>query len=150
MIPALVLSVALAGLLDPPTVTCHLWKRLEINDTKHCIYRGPNRTFYTHFPTTSWRECVNALTAGRTRSRLSTRYCVAFNRGSDMTNAFEKILEYRLMPRFMMFTMTVVYIRVIEFAITVPELSTQHAAVVSVVTGAMTGAFATWLSSERT
>ncbi len=67
-----------------------------------------------------------------------------------MTNAFEKILEYRLMPRFMMFTMTVVYIRVIEFAITVPELSTQHAAVVSVVTGGRTGAVGTWLSSWRT
>jgi len=75
---------------------------------------------------------------------------VAFNRGSDMTNAFEKILEYRLMPRFMMLVMTIVYIRVIEFAITAPDLSTQHASVVSVVTGAMTGAFATWLSSERT
>jgi len=54
------------------------------------------------------------------------------------------------MPRFMMLVMTIVYIRVIEFAITVTDLSTQHAAVVSVVTGAMTGAFATWLSSERT
>ncbi len=58
ILPVLVLSVTIAGLLDPPTVVCHLWKRLEINEVKHCIYRGPNKTFYTHFPTTSYRECV--------------------------------------------------------------------------------------------
>ena len=51
-------TVALAGLLDPETVTCHLWKRLKINGSLQCIYRGPNRTFYTHFATTSFRECV--------------------------------------------------------------------------------------------
>jgi len=57
MIPALVLSVTLAGLLDPPTVVCHLWKRLTINGSMQCVYRGPNRTFYTHFATISFREC---------------------------------------------------------------------------------------------
>jgi len=57
MIPVLVLSVTLAGLLDPPTVVCHLWKRLEINEVKQCIYRGPNKTFYTHFVTHTYREC---------------------------------------------------------------------------------------------
>ena len=54
----LVLTVSLAGLLDPPTVTCYLWKRLEISGEKHCIYRGPNRYVYTHFPTHDWTECV--------------------------------------------------------------------------------------------
>tara|TARA_R110000796_G_scaffold54348_4_gene127061 strand:- start:11591 stop:11827 length:237 start_codon:yes stop_codon:yes gene_type:complete len=77
------------------------------------------------------------------------KYWTALKEGSEMKNAFEKILEYRLMPRFMMLVMTIVYIRVIEFAITVPDLSSQHAAVVSVVTGAMTGAFSVWLSSEK-
>jgi hypothetical protein len=54
---SLLVSMYLAGLLDPETVTCNLWKRLEINEVKHCIYRGPNRTVYTHFPTHRWSEC---------------------------------------------------------------------------------------------
>jgi|TARA_Y200000002_G_C22542569_1_gene604661 hypothetical protein len=66
-----------------------------------------------------------------------------------MTNAFEKILEYKILPRFMMFTMTVVYVRCIEWALTQPDLSTQQASLISVVTGAMTGAFAVWLGSEK-
>jgi len=61
MIPVLVVSMTLAGLLDPETVTCHLWKRLDVHGTKHCIYRGPNKTFYTHFPTNSFRECVKTF-----------------------------------------------------------------------------------------
>ena len=48
-----------------------------------------------------------------------------------------------------MLTFCIVYIRVIEFAITAPILSTQHAAVVATVTGALTGAFATWLNHEK-
>jgi len=53
----LLVSMYLAGILDPETVTCNLWKRIEINEVKHCIYRGPNRTVYTHFPTHRWSEC---------------------------------------------------------------------------------------------
>ncbi len=63
--------------------------------------------------------------------------------------AFSKILEDKLLPRFMMFTMTVVYVRCIEWALTQPDLSTQQASLISVVTGAMTGAFAVWLSHEK-
>jgi len=66
-----------------------------------------------------------------------------------MTVAMEKILAWKIMPRLMMLVMTIVYIRVIEFAITEPELSNAHAAIVSVVTGAMTGAFATWVGHEK-
>ena len=54
---SLLASIVLAGLLNPETVECHLWKRIEINEVKHCIYRGPNRTVYTHFPTHRWSEC---------------------------------------------------------------------------------------------
>ena len=32
-----------------------------------------------------------------------------------MANTFEKILQYKLMPRFMMVVMTIMYIRVIEW-----------------------------------
>jgi len=42
-----------------------------------------------------------------------------------------------------------VYVRCIEWALTQPDLSTQQASLISVVTGAMTGAFAVWLSHEK-
>ena len=61
----------------------------------------------------------------------------------------EKILAWKIMPRLMMLVMTVMYIRCIEWALTQPDLSTQQSALISVVTGAMTGAFAVWLGSEK-
>ena len=66
-----------------------------------------------------------------------------------MKIVFSKILEYKLLPRFMMFVMTVVYVRCIEWALSMPDISTQQASLISVVTGAMTGAFAVWLSHEK-
>jgi hypothetical protein len=66
-----------------------------------------------------------------------------------MTNTFENILKYKLMPRLMMLVMTVMYIRCIEWALQQPDLSTQQSALISVVSGAMTGAFAVWLGSEK-
>jgi hypothetical protein len=61
----------------------------------------------------------------------------------------EKLLEYKIMPRLMMLVMTVMYIRCIEWALGQPDLSTQQAGLISVVTGAMSGAFAVWLGSEK-
>jgi hypothetical protein len=66
-----------------------------------------------------------------------------------MANTFEKILKYKLMPRIMMLVMTCMYIRCIEWALSQPDLSTQQAGLISVVTGAMSGAFAVWLGSEK-
>ena len=66
-----------------------------------------------------------------------------------MTIVFEKILKYKLLPRFMMFVMTVVYVRSIEWALSMPDISTQQASLISVVSGSMTGAFAVWLSHEK-
>ena len=66
-----------------------------------------------------------------------------------MTIVFTKLLEYKILPRFMMFTMTVVYVRCIEWALSMPDISTQQASLISVVTGAMTGAFAVWLSHGK-
>ena len=57
----------------------------------------------------------------------------------------EKILAWKIMPRLMMLVMTIMYIRCIEWALTQPDLSTQQSALISVVAGAMTGAFAVWL-----
>jgi hypothetical protein len=66
-----------------------------------------------------------------------------------MANTFEKILEYRLMPRIMMLVMTVMYIKVINWGMSLDDLSTQQSAMISVVSGAMTGTIAVWLSSEK-
>jgi hypothetical protein len=58
------------------------------------------------------------------------------------------LLEYKIIPRLMIFTMTVVYVRCIEWALSQPDLSTQQASLISVVTGAMTGSLAVFLNSE--
>jgi hypothetical protein len=61
----------------------------------------------------------------------------------------ETFLRWKILPRFMMFVMTVMYIRVIEWGISLDDLTTQQSAMISVVSGAMTGAFAVWLGSEK-
>jgi len=66
-----------------------------------------------------------------------------------MTIAMEKILAWKLLPRIMMLVMTLMYIRCIEWALSQPDLTTQQSALISVVTGAMTGAFAVWVGSEK-
>jgi hypothetical protein len=66
-----------------------------------------------------------------------------------MTNTFEKILQYKLMPRFMMVVMTIMYIKVINWGMSLDDLSTQQSAMISVVSGAMTGTIAVWLGSEK-
>ena len=66
-----------------------------------------------------------------------------------MTNTFEKILQYKLMPRLMMLVMTIMYIKVINWGMSLDDLSTQQSAMISVVSGAMTGTIAVWLGSER-
>ncbi len=60
-----------------------------------------------------------------------------------------KLLELKILPRFMMLCMAGVYIRCIEWALSQPDLTTQQASLISVVTGAMTGSLAVWLNSEK-
>ena len=60
----------------------------------------------------------------------------------------ETILKYKIVPRLMMLVMTIMYIRVIEWGMSLDDLTTQQSAMISVVSGAMTGAFAVWLGSE--
>ena len=62
---------------------------------------------------------------------------------------FERILEWKLLPRLMMLVMTGVYIRCIEWALSQPDLSAAQAGLISVVTGAMTGALAVWMGHEK-
>ena len=63
--------------------------------------------------------------------------------------AAKTILEYKILPRLMMLVMTIMYIRVIEWGISLDDISTQQSAMISVVSGAMTGAFAVWLGHEK-
>ena len=60
-----------------------------------------------------------------------------------------KMLELKILPRFSILVMPGVYVRCIEWALAQPDLSTQQSALISVVTGAMTGSLAVWLSSEK-
>ena len=68
-----------------------------------------------------------------------------------MTIAMEKILAWKLMPRLMMLVMTVMYIRVIEWFMSLPQdvVSTQATALTATVPGALTGAFAVWVGHEK-
>ena len=57
-----------------------------------------------------------------------------------MTDVIKRILSYNLIPRIMMLAMTVMSWRVVEWFMTLQDPTTQQSALVSVVTGAMTGA----------
>ena len=66
-----------------------------------------------------------------------------------MTIAMERVLAWKILPRIMMLVMTIMYIRVIEWGISLDDLSTQQSAMISVVSGAMTVTIAVWLGSEK-
>jgi hypothetical protein len=61
----------------------------------------------------------------------------------------EQFLKLRILPRLMMAIMTVMSWRVVEWFMTLPDPSPSQAGLVSVVTGAMTGAFAIWMNHEK-
>jgi hypothetical protein len=61
----------------------------------------------------------------------------------------EKILAWKILPRVMMLVMTFMYIKVINWGMSLSDLSTQQSAMISVVSGAMTGTIAVWLGSEK-
>jgi len=68
-----------------------------------------------------------------------------------MTLAMERILKWKLMPRLMMLVMTLMYVDVLRWFMCLPPdaMTSQATALTATVTGAMTGAFACWLSSEQ-
>ena len=67
-----------------------------------------------------------------------------------MTVAMERILAWKLLQRLMMLVMTLMYIRVIEWFMSLPPeaMTSQATALTATVTGALTGAFAVWLGNE--
>ncbi len=66
-----------------------------------------------------------------------------------MTIAMERVLHWKILPRLMLLVMTIMYIRVLEWGMSLEDLSTQQSAMISVCSGAMTGAFAVWLGHEK-
>ena len=68
-----------------------------------------------------------------------------------MEVTMERFLAWKILPRFMMFTMTFMYFRVIEWFISLPPdaMTSPATALTATVTGEMTGAFAVWLGSEK-
>ena len=65
-----------------------------------------------------------------------------------MSLAMERILAWKILPR-LMIMMSISAWRVVEWFMTLPDPTTQQSALVSVVTGAMTGAFAVWMGHEK-
>jgi hypothetical protein len=61
----------------------------------------------------------------------------------------ERILKWKILPRLMMFTMMIMSWRVVDWFMTLPDPTNAQAGLVSVVTGAMTGAFAVWMGHEK-
>jgi len=61
----------------------------------------------------------------------------------------ERFLKWKILPRLMMVMMTFMSWRVVEWFMTLPDPTNAQAGLVSVVTGAMTGAFAVWLGHEQ-
>ncbi len=59
-----------------------------------------------------------------------------------------RILKLKLLPRAMMIMMSLMSWRVVEWYMSLPDPSPAQAGLVSVVTGAMTGAFAVWMNHE--
>jgi len=61
----------------------------------------------------------------------------------------ERLLKWKILPRLMMLGMSLSAWRVVEWFMTLENPTSQQAALVSVVTGAMTGAFAVWMGHEK-
>ena len=61
----------------------------------------------------------------------------------------ERMLKWKILPRLMMLGMSLSAWRVVEWFMALPDPTSQQAARVSVVTGAMTGAFAVWMGHEK-
>lgn len=68
-----------------------------------------------------------------------------------MSYTMEKVLAWKLLPRFMMAVMTYAYLDVLNWFMSLPTeaMTSQATALTATVTGAMTGAFAVWLGHEK-
>ena len=60
----------------------------------------------------------------------------------------EQVLKWKILPRFMMLVMTLMSWRCAEWFMSLEDPTAPQSAFVSVVMGAMTGAFGVWMSNE--
>ena len=65
---------------------------------------------------------------------------------ADLT--FERILKWWLLPRGMTIMFSIMAWRCAEWFMSLPDPTAAQSAFVSVIMGAMTGAFAIWMGSE--
>ena len=61
----------------------------------------------------------------------------------------ELLDQWRLLPRLVMLVMIVMTYRVVEWCMDLPDPNPEQAALVSVMTGALTGAFGLFLGSGK-
>ncbi|MEL0014045.1 MAG: hypothetical protein VW715_02475 [Rhodospirillales bacterium] len=61
----------------------------------------------------------------------------------------EELNRWRIVPRLLMLAMLVMTYRVVEWFMTLSEPSAEQAALVSVMTGALTGAFGLFLGKKE-
>ena len=61
----------------------------------------------------------------------------------------EQLDDWRIAPRILIVGMTFMTYRVVEWFMTLPDPSTEQAALVSVMTGALTGAFGLFLGRSE-
>jgi hypothetical protein len=79
--------------------------------------------------------------------RTSTREINRRRIMAEMT--FERIAQWKLLPRFMMLIMTLMSWRCAEWFMNLDAPTASQSAFVSVVMGAMTGAFGIWMGGEN-
>ena len=72
----------------------------------------------------------------------------SLERGKHGRSHYGKNTTVEDTPRLMMLGMSISAWRVVEWFMGIPDPTSQQAALVSVVTGAMTGAFAVWMGHE--
>jgi hypothetical protein len=61
----------------------------------------------------------------------------------------EQVLKWKILPRFMMLVMTLMSWRCAEWFMRLEDPTAAQSAFVSVVMGAMTGAFGIWMGGEN-
>lgn len=61
----------------------------------------------------------------------------------------EELNRWRIVPRLLMLAMLVMTYRVVEWFMTLPDPNPEQAALVSVMTGALTGAFGLFLGKKE-
>ena len=56
--------------------------------------------------------------------------------------------EWRVLPRLVMLLQLIVYVRCIEWFLSLEDPTTQQAGLISVVTGALSASYAIWMGKE--